>query len=217
MSYSTLQQSRVLQQAHTCSHSRPNSHIYYFWNAYCTRTHLHKVNTIAFGFIQKVKMCGNYFWVASAIACTSIYLLWNLLLPCVPDMLRSGSPQYFSAGVFLQHCGKAFQLLTVWDGQLQLLQVRNIKSTLPPWSWGVICSIPATELNQNTWLIWGLIMSWWIQSPVSAEVGLQTVHPFEAHGLWWGPHRLLCQWTTAPKAPTPMAISHQALHQIKML
>lgn len=89
VSYSTLQWSYVLQQAYTCSHSRLNSHIYYFWNAHCTCTHIHKVNTIAFGFIEKVKMCGNYFWVASAIAGSSIYHLWSLLLPCVPDMLKS--------------------------------------------------------------------------------------------------------------------------------
>lgn len=111
--YSTLQQSHVLQQAYTCSHSRLDSHIYYLWVAYCMCAHIHKVNTIASGFVEKVKMCGNYVCVASGIAGSHIYHDWNLLLPCAPDMLRSESSPHISAGVFVQNPGNTFQLLTV--------------------------------------------------------------------------------------------------------
>lgn len=110
---STLQQSHVLQQAYTCSRSSLDSHIYYLWEGCCMCTHIHKVNTIAFGFVGKVKMCGNYVRVASGIAGSCIHHDWNLLLLCVPDILRSESPPHISAGVFVQQLGNTLQLLTV--------------------------------------------------------------------------------------------------------
>lgn len=51
-------------------------------------------------------------------------------------------------------------------------------------------------------------MSWWIQFPVSAELGLETVHPFEEHCLWWVPQGFLHHWTTAPKALHPCPVNH---------
>lgn len=62
---------------------------------------------------EKVKMCGNYVCVASGNAGSRIYDDWNLLLPCVPDILSSESTPCVSAGVFVQRLGNTLQLLTV--------------------------------------------------------------------------------------------------------
>lgn len=76
------QQSQVLQQAHTRSRSRLDSHIYHCY----ARAHVHKADATARGFVRKkVKMCGNY---ASTIACSCVLFCHdrNLLLPFVPPM-----------------------------------------------------------------------------------------------------------------------------------
>lgn len=103
--YSARRQFHVLQQAYTCSHSRLYSHIYYVGDAYCMCPRIRKVNTVALGFVEKVKMCGNYVRVASGRAGGGIYPNSNLPFPCVLDMPRYGS----------SHTSQQVICLVSWD------------------------------------------------------------------------------------------------------